>query len=101
MVEFDKLPPKSRALILVTLGLEIASAHCTSIFDLARKRHQSMDELWRDVCRKTAQPQCAMPRHVLESRYTAAASPAATTAAAPAAAAATAARAAKPPDATR
>jgi len=75
MVEFDKLPPKSRSLILATLSLEIASAHCTSIFDLARKRHQSMDELWRDVCRKTAQPHCSMPRQVLHSRYTAAPPP--------------------------
>src|SRR5262245_32441621 len=70
-VEFDRLPAKSRALILATLGLEIASKNCTSIFDLARRRNQTMDELWRDICRKTAQPHCSMPRDVLSSRYTA------------------------------
>lgn len=61
MVEFDSLPQQSRSLILATLGLEIASSNCRSVFELARKRHQSVADVWRDVCRKTGQPVCKMP----------------------------------------
>jgi hypothetical protein len=69
MVEFDQLPQKSRSLILATLALDIASRNCRSIFDLALRRKQTVHDVWRDVCRKTAQPRCTMPRRVLESQY--------------------------------
>ncbi len=69
MVEFNSLPQTTRSLILATLGLEIASANCTSIFDLARKRNQSVSDVWRDVCRKIGQPRCTMPQRVVRSEY--------------------------------
>jgi hypothetical protein len=72
MVEFSSLPQTTRSLILATLGLEIASANCTSIFDLARKRNQSVSDVWRDVCRKTGQPRCTMPVRVVRPEYAAA-----------------------------
>lgn len=88
MVEFDSLPPKSRSLILATLGLEIASANCSSIFELARKRFQTVPDVWRDVCKKTGQPRCTMPARVMGVDYAASASsPEAKAAPAPAAAA--------------
>ncbi len=65
MVEFDSLPQNSRLLILATLELEIASENCKSIFDLARKRFQTIDQVWRDVCKKTALPRCTMPPRVM------------------------------------
>src|SRR5689334_4318505 len=71
MVEFESLPPKSRSLILATLGLEIASADCASIFELARKRYQTVSDVWRDVCKKTGQPRCTMPSRVLGVDYAA------------------------------
>jgi hypothetical protein len=69
MVEFEQLPPKSRSLILATLALDIASRNCRSIFDLALRRNQSVHDVWRDICRKTSQPRCTMPRPLLESQY--------------------------------
>ncbi len=87
MVEFDQLPPTSRSLILATLALDIASINCRNIFELALRRHQTVQEVWRDVCRRTAQPRCTMPPSLLESRYTAtAARPTKAATAAPAAA---------------
>jgi hypothetical protein len=61
MVEFDSLPQTSRSLMLATLALELASADCRNVFELARKRHQSVADVWRDVCRKTGQPRCTIP----------------------------------------
>ena len=69
--EFDDLPANSRSLIIATLGLEIASTNCKNIFDLARKRHQTVEEVWRSICRKTAQPVCPIPHRVLETEYNA------------------------------
>src|SRR5262245_34120549 len=90
MVDFDQLPQKTRSLLLATLALEISSNNCRSIFDLAARTKQSVQDVWRDVCRKTSQPRCTMPRLVLESQYTAGATaeapsgtPAATQAAGP------------------
>jgi len=71
MVEFDNLPQNSRLLILATLELEIASEDCKSIFDLARKRYQTIDQVWRDVCKKTSLPRCTMPPRVTGTDYTA------------------------------
>jgi hypothetical protein len=71
MVEFDHLPQKSRSLILATLALDIVSINCRSIFDLALRRNQTVNDVWRDICRRTAQPHCTMPRRILESQYTA------------------------------
>jgi hypothetical protein len=67
MVEFDSLPPTSRSLILTKLALEIVSSDCTNIFQLARKRNQHIHEVWRDICRKVAQPLCEMPTQVITS----------------------------------
>jgi hypothetical protein len=64
MVEFDSLPQTSRSLMLATLALELASADCRNVFELARKRHQSVADVWRDVCRKTGQPRCTIPQGV-------------------------------------
>src|SRR5687768_9416903 len=71
MLDFDQLPPRSRSLILATLALDIASSNCRNIFDLALKTNQSVHEVWRDICRRTAQPRCTLPRCIVESRYTA------------------------------
>jgi hypothetical protein len=79
MVEFDNLPPTSRSLILATLALDIVSRNCRSIFDLALRRNQTVNDVWRDICRRTAQPHCTMPRRILESQYTGTLFPAAAT----------------------
>jgi len=71
MVEFDNLPQNTRLLILATLELEIASEDCKNIFDLARKRYQTIDQVWRDVCKKTSLPRCTMPPRVTGTDYTA------------------------------
>src|SRR5215218_3110243 len=65
MVEFDSLPENSRLLVLTTLELEIASEDCANVFDLARKRHQQIHDVWRDVCKKAALPRCRMPPQVM------------------------------------
>lgn len=65
MVEFESLPPNSRLLLLATLELEIATEDCTNIFDLARKRHQTIHDVWRDVCKKTNLPRCTVPPRVM------------------------------------
>ena len=71
MVEFDNLPQNTRLLILATLELEIASEDCKNIFDLARKRYQTIDQVWRDVCKKTSLPRCTIPPRVTGTDYTA------------------------------
>jgi hypothetical protein len=68
MIQFDRLPRTNRTLLLATLELEMAQAKCTNILDLAHKRHLSIDEIWRGVCRKTAQPRCTVPAPVMVSR---------------------------------
>lgn len=68
MENFDDLPPSNRALILSTLELQIVLANCRTIFELARKRNQSIDEVWRDICKKTGQ-RCAMPPAVAYAQY--------------------------------
>jgi hypothetical protein len=65
MVKFEDLPKANQALILATLGLEIATAHCMNIVDLARKRNQTASTIWRDVCKRTGQPHCTMPPRVV------------------------------------
>ncbi len=70
MVGFDDLPHPARSLLLATLNLEIVSADCANIFDLARKRNQSVSEVWRDICRKYGQSRCLIPPQLLETRYT-------------------------------
>jgi hypothetical protein len=65
MVKFEDLPNANQALILATLGLEIATADCMSIVDLARKRNQTASTIWRDVCKRTGQPHCTMPPRVI------------------------------------
>jgi hypothetical protein len=68
MPEFDDLPHASRTLLLATLELEIAQAKCTNILDLAHKREVPIQDIWRDICRKTAQPRCTVPAPVMVSR---------------------------------
>jgi hypothetical protein len=85
MMTFDDLPKTTRALLLATLDLEIASAGCANVVDLAQKRKQSVSDVWRDICRKAGQARCLMPPQLLKSEY-AAFSPAACSVAAEAAA---------------
>jgi hypothetical protein len=66
MIKFDDLPHTNRTLILASLQLEIAEAHCTNILDLARKRNQNVHQIWRDICRKTRQPLCTVPAPVMD-----------------------------------
>ncbi len=69
MVEFDRLPATSRSLVLTKLTLEMVSKNCKNIFQLARQRNQSVHEVWRDVCRKTGQPLCETPHHVMTPSF--------------------------------
>ena len=69
MVEFDRLPATSRSLVLTKLTLEMVSKNCKNIFQLARTRNQSVHEVWRDVCRKTGQPLCETPHHVMTPSF--------------------------------
>lgn len=69
MTQFDSLSATSRSLILTKLALEIVSKNCKSIPQLARKRNQSVQEVWRDVCRKAGQPLCEIPQHVMAPSF--------------------------------
>jgi hypothetical protein len=64
-MRFDDLPPNNRSLILAKLRLKIVSNGCYNIFDLARRRQQSMNDVWRDVCSDAEQPYCEIPRGFL------------------------------------
>jgi hypothetical protein len=68
MVKFDDLPKTSQSLMLATLQLEIAEAKCANILDLSRTRHQAIQDVWRDICRKTGQPRCTVPPAVMAPR---------------------------------
>ncbi len=68
MIKFDDLPHTNRTLLLATLELEIAEAKCTNILQLAHKRNLPIQEIWRDICRKTGQPRCTVPAPVMVSR---------------------------------
>ena len=74
MIPFDDLPRATRSLLLAKLNLEIVSANCANIFDLARKRNQPLSVIWRDVCRKAGGIHCLMPSGLIESQYAANAS---------------------------
>jgi hypothetical protein len=68
MVKFDDLPHSSQTLMLATLQLEIAEAKCANILDLSRTRHKAIQDVWRDICRKTGQPRCTVPPAVMAPR---------------------------------
>jgi len=68
MVKFDDLPKTSQSLMLATLQLEIAEAKCANILDLSRSRHQAIQDVWREICRKTGQPRCMAPPAVMAPR---------------------------------
>ncbi len=68
MIRFDDLPRTNRALLLARLDMEIAEANCMNIFGLARKRQQTIDETWREICRKAGQPRCAIPAALVAPR---------------------------------
>src|SRR3954453_18853301 len=70
MTAFDNLPHRARALLIAKLRWEIVSANCVNILDLAHKRNQPISELWHDICRKSKQVYCSMPREGMETRYT-------------------------------
>jgi hypothetical protein len=70
MTAFDDLPEAARALLMAKLRLEIVSANCVNIFDLAQKRNQPISELWHDICRRSKQAHCLMPPQAMETRYT-------------------------------
>jgi hypothetical protein len=74
MIPFEELPQATRSLLLAKLNLEIVSANCANIFDLAHTRNQSINEVWRDICRKADQARCLIPPKLLETRYLADAS---------------------------
>jgi len=71
MTAFDQLPRTTRSLLMATLNLEVVSAGCANIVDLAYRRHQSVNEVWRDVCRKCGQIRCPMPPGILDTQYSA------------------------------
>jgi hypothetical protein len=48
--------------------LEIAEAKCTNILQLAHKRNLPIQDIWRDICRRTGQPRCTVPSPVMLSR---------------------------------
>jgi hypothetical protein len=68
MIRFDDLPRTNRTLLLATLELEIAEAKCTNILQLAHKRNLPIQDIWRDICRRTGQPRCTVPSPVMLSR---------------------------------
>jgi hypothetical protein len=74
MHSFDDLPRATRRLLVAKLNLEIVSAHCANILDLAKKRNQSVRDVWRDICRNAGVIHCLMPPQLIESQYAANAS---------------------------
>src|SRR5262245_60868948 len=68
MIQFEDLPRTHRTLLVATIELEIAEAKCTNILELAHKRNLPIQDLWRDVCRRTGQPRCTVPAAVMVSR---------------------------------
>jgi hypothetical protein len=61
MHEFDQLAPNARSLLFATLAMEMAEENCVDIRHLAAKRKQTIDEAWRDVCKRAEQPHCKVP----------------------------------------
>ena len=64
MIQFEDLPRTNRTLLLATLVLELNEAKCTNILQLAHKRNLPVEEIWREICRRTGQPRCTMPAQV-------------------------------------
>jgi len=72
MSAFDDLPPTARSLLVAKANLEILTAGCLNILELAHKRNQTVNEVWHDICFKSGQPICPLPPRMLQSDYSAA-----------------------------
>lgn len=68
MVAFEDLPQTTRALLVTKASLEIATAGCANIVELARKRRQTVSEVWEDICQKSGQSRCPTPPQLMESQ---------------------------------
>jgi hypothetical protein len=68
VVEFDELADNVQRLLYAKLALTMVSENCVNIVDLARKRNQDVDDVWRDVCRTAGQPSCTIPATVMAFR---------------------------------
>jgi hypothetical protein len=68
MIEFDDLADNVQRLLYAKLSLAIVSENCVNIVDLAKKRRQDVDDVWRDVCRTAGQPVCTIPATVMALR---------------------------------
>ena len=64
MATLEDLPQITRRLLLAKLDLEIVSENCANIYDLARKRNQPVNDIWRDICRNSGQARCPMPAQI-------------------------------------
>ena len=67
MLRFEALPENVQALILAKLAMEMKAAKAHSIHHLAKTQKREVSEVWRTVCRKAAQPVCAIPLGALET----------------------------------
>lgn len=61
MNRFADLPTKVRALLLAKLVIELTTNRCASLYELAKRQNTDMMTKWRDVCRLSKQPICAIP----------------------------------------
>ena len=65
--QFEELHENVQALMLAKLAIEMKAAKAHSIYHLARVQKSDVSDLWRDICRKAAQPFCTIPIGALEN----------------------------------
>lgn len=64
--QFEELPENVQALMLAKLAIEMKAAKAHSIYHLAKMKKSALSDLWRNICRKAAQPLCTIPMEALE-----------------------------------
>lgn len=67
LMKFEDLPRNVQALILAKLAVEMNAARAHSIYHLAKMQKRDVPEVWRTICRKAAQPVCAIPIGALKT----------------------------------
>jgi hypothetical protein len=69
MINFDGLPQTTRSLLLTRASLEIVSANCLNILELAKKRKQPVSAVWNDICQKAGLPRCQLPADLIKAHH--------------------------------
>jgi hypothetical protein len=64
--QFEELPENVQALMLAKLAIVMKAAKAHSLYHLAKIQRSEVSDLWRNICRKAAQPLCTIPIEVLK-----------------------------------